>query len=76
MCGLDSEIAWPEFCSLKRRSVDHKLIRVKVQCRCGFETSNVGSMTKLSLRVAANDLPVINQGHIVSGLGFGAKLLH
>lgn len=41
MCGLDSKIAWPEFCSLKRGSMDHKLIRVKIECCRGLKTSNV-----------------------------------
>lgn len=31
VCGLDSEVSWPEFCGLNAWSVNHKLISLKIE---------------------------------------------
>jgi len=59
MVGLPSEVTWPELCGLERWSMNHELVRLDVERSCRLKTSNVRSMTKLRLSVAANHLPMV-----------------
>ena len=68
MCGLDSEVSRPELGGLDRRSVNHELIRLQVKCGRCFQTSHVGPVAELSLSIASNDLPVVDQWFVVPDL--------
>lgn len=74
MGRLYAKVTGPELCSLNRWGMNHELISVDIQSSSGLEASDVGAMTELSLSVAADDVPVVYLGHVVSHLLFTAKL--
>ena len=74
MCGLDTQVTWPEFRGLEVRRMQHEFVSARIKLRCRLEASDVRAMTKLGLSVAPDDLPVVNQRHVVTNLLFAAKL--
>lgn len=60
--GLYTHVTWPEFAGLERRRVDDELVIFSIKSRRSLKPGHVAAMTKLGLSVAANDLPVIDQG--------------
>ena len=65
MVRLKAESARPELCSLDRRGVDGELLRLGVVHSRGLKACDVGSVTQLSLRVAANDVQVVSLWQVV-----------
>ena len=70
MCSLNSKVTWPELGRFKRWCMDFKLLILKVEGGRSLQTCHIRAMTKLSLCVAANYLPVIYLRHPVAYLLF------
>ena len=70
MCSLNSKVTWPELGRFKRWCMDFKLLILKVEDGRSLQTCHIRAMTKLSLCVAANYLPVIYLRHPVTYLLF------
>ena len=68
-----TQSAWPEFACFKSRSMDHKLVSIKVESSSSLESSNIWSMTKFSLGIAANYIPVVSLLQILLLLFFTTK---
>ena len=54
--GNQSELSGPEFSSGDWRTVDNKLLCFFIKSCDGFKTSDIGSMSNLSLGIASNNL--------------------
>ena len=74
MCGLYSEITGPELGSFEVRRVNHKLICCQIKRRSRLQTRDIRAMAELCLRVAANNLPVVEQWLVAAHLLLAAKL--
>ena len=70
MCSLNSKVTWPELGRFKRWCMDFKLLILKVEDGRSLQTCHIRAMTKLSLCVAANYLPIIDLRHPVAYLLF------
>lgn len=76
MCSLHAKISRPELSSLDRRSVNHELISIKIERGRRLDTGDIRAVAELSLSVAANDLPVVEQRQIVAHLLLASQVVH
>ena len=74
MRSLNAKIAGPELCCFDRRRVDDELFCLEVVCGGSFEASDIRSVAKLCLGIAANDFPVVDQRSVIAGLLFTSEL--
>lgn len=70
MCGCSSHTSIPPFACRQIRAVNLKFFLDGVPRRCRFETTHVAAVTKLGLRITANNVVVGNLGHPVGLLLF------
>lgn len=74
MCSLHTKVPRPEFGSFDCGSVNDELVSNQIKSCRRLQPRNIWAMTKLSLCIAPNDLPVVDKWLVVANLIRTSKL--